>query len=288
MQNRGLRISSSSSSSCRFPVRITHILCSQGARPRPRPRPRTRRRVGIAREPERQSTERLTELDIHRIEPDGVDDRAEVRVRERALRRGGHVVLLARAARVRAQLRDEGRVVRGAAAFDVQVDSGRCERSRGREVEGWSRGRGVDRVDSRHDINQSTNQIQIPKKIPKKSQNQLHNSTTNLKISKSQNLKDSKTKKDKDKIQLVTYPSRTAAPNGRGRSGLAPPRKRSQIVSANACACASDVKPTAPVAPPRLRGRCVRGEVVGSLCRRRGGRGRSSSCTRRGRRVVVV
>lgn len=52
MQNRGLRISSSSSSSCRFPVRITHILSypvqssqayagfPSALRPRPRPRPR--------------------------------------------------------------------------------------------------------------------------------------------------------------------------------------------------------------------------------------------------------
>lgn len=155
---------------------------------------------------------------------------------------------------MRADLRDEGRVVRGAAALDVQVDSACCERSRGRGVVG---GGWTEMVDSRHDINQSNPN---PQKHPKKSQNQLHNSTTPQLNSKSQNLKDKERQRQRKTKKTETHPSRTAAPNG--RSGLAPPRKRSQIVSANACACASDVKPTAPVAPPRLRGRCVRGEVV--------------------------
>lgn len=46
------------------------------------------------------------------------------------------------------------------------------------------------------------------------------------------------------------YPSRTAPP--KGRVELVPPRKRFHMVSAKDEACASEVKPAAPVAPPRL------------------------------------
>jgi hypothetical protein len=47
----------------------------------------------------------------------------------------------------------------------------------------------------------------------------------------------------------ATHPSRTALPKGRVEE--LPPRNKFQIVSANADACESDEKPTAPVAPPR-------------------------------------
>lgn len=46
------------------------------------------------------------------------------------------------------------------------------------------------------------------------------------------------------------YPSRTASP--KGRVELVPPKKRFQTVSAKLSAWLSEVKPTAPVAPPRL------------------------------------
>jgi hypothetical protein len=47
----------------------------------------------------------------------------------------------------------------------------------------------------------------------------------------------------------MTYPSRTADPNGRVE--LVPPRKRFHTVSANEEACESEANPTPPVAPPR-------------------------------------
>lgn len=50
-------------------------------------------------------------------------------------------------------------------------------------------------------------------------------------------------------------------------------------MSANACACASDVKPTAPVAPPRLPvSMCRSGGVVGRMR----GRGWGERCRRWG------
>lgn len=48
----------------------------------------------------------------------------------------------------------------------------------------------------------------------------------------------------------VIYPSSTALP--KGRVELEPPRKVFHIVSAKVCAWESEVKPTAPEAPPRL------------------------------------
>jgi hypothetical protein len=52
------------------------------------------------------------------------------------------------------------------------------------------------------------------------------------------------------KKRVQTYPSRIASP--KGRVELVPPKNRFQTVSANVCACASEVKLAKPVAPPRL------------------------------------
>lgn len=51
-------------------------------------------------------------------------------------------------------------------------------------------------------------------------------------------------------IRAAAYPSRTAFP--KGRVELEPPRKVFQMVSAKVLAWEAEVKPAAPVAPPRL------------------------------------
>ena len=67
----------------------------------------------------------LTELDEDGVEGSIVEGVADVRVGEGALGRGGDVVLLARALRVRLDALHERRVVRGRAALDVEVDTAR-------------------------------------------------------------------------------------------------------------------------------------------------------------------
>jgi len=93
---------------------------------------------------------------------------------------------------------------------------------------GRSRGKGTNLVDKGIVISRSaTLDIEIDTVIPP--------STTSNKINR----------------QRETHPSREALPNGLVDED--PPRNISQIVCAKLVACASDWKPTDPVAPPRLR-----------------------------------
>jgi len=55
---------------------------------------------------------------------------------------------------------------------------------------------------------------------------------------------------ENSKQKCGAHPSKTASP--KGRVELDPPRKRFHTVVAKVCACASEVKLAAPVAPPRL------------------------------------
>lgn len=128
-----------------------------------------------------------------------------------------------------------------------------------REVE-RSRGRGVEGGPSRFTTSKSTNQIQ---KKSKKSQNQLHNSTTPQLISKSQNLKD---KEDKDKVN----PARHAPIKDSGAKRPVGARAAEEEV------------------PDRVRER-LRLRVGREAHRaRRAAEATRSVCTRRGGRVVVV
>lgn len=69
---------------------------------------------------------KLTELDVDRVKGDGVDDSAEISIREWALRRRRIVILLAGSIRVGSKTSYEGGETSGTASFNVKVDTRRC------------------------------------------------------------------------------------------------------------------------------------------------------------------
>lgn len=128
----------------------------------------------------------------------------------------------------------------------------------------------MDRVDSRHQpINQSK-----PKKTKKKSQNQLHNSTTNLEISKSQNLKDKERQRQSKDGDAPIKDSGAKRPVGaRAAEEEVPDRVRERL--------------RLRVGREAHRARRA-AEATRSLCRRTGGRCRRRCCCVGGEVVVVV
>ena len=64
-----------------------------------------------------------TELDVDRIEANGVDEATEVGIGEGALRSSGDVVLLRGTVEVRLELVQEGREVSLATTLNIEVDT---------------------------------------------------------------------------------------------------------------------------------------------------------------------